>query len=128
MNKRLRKARRVLAVQTVLDRLADWRLRDLETRERILADRWAELVAFLDQELALSGVFASTAMRRMQGLENLRMALIAEKDALARRRLEERRRKRAAGQIVDAVEAEARRMEEARQLGEAMERSVDRRG
>ncbi|WOJ88663.1 hypothetical protein RZS28_12660 [Methylocapsa polymorpha] len=125
MNERLLKARRVLAVQILFDRLADWRLRDLERQELALQESRRDLVRFLDGESAFTGIFAATVMRRMQSLEDLRVALIAEKEAQASLRLDERSRLRRAERIVDALDDHARRAEEARRLAEAVERSVN---
>jgi len=125
MNERLRKARRVLAVQTLLDRLADWRLRDLERQELALQESRRDLIRFLDSESAFAGLFAATLMRRMQSLEDLRVALIAEREAQASLHLEERSRMRRAERIVDALDDQARRTEEARRLAEVVERAVN---
>jgi hypothetical protein len=127
MRERLGKARRVLAVQSILDRLADWRLRDLEARELALQDDRRKLVQFVESESAFAGLFAAVMMRRIQGLEDLRAALTVEKASQQGRRLEERGRMRRAERIVEALESEGRRLEEARRLAEATERAAPRR-
>ncbi len=127
MNPRLGKMRRVLAVQTLLERLADWRLRDLESQARALQDQRRELVRFLDGESAFTGLFAAAALRRVESLEGLCEALRKEREAQALRRLEERGRMRRAERTAYALEAEAREMEEADQRAEAIERAVNRR-
>ena len=126
MNKRLAKARRILAAQTELDRLAAWRLIDLESQAAGIDERRIALVRFLDTEPSFGGPFAGAMMRRLEGLEASRAALRLEQAAQAERRLVERARTRCAAGIVKALESGERRREERLQLGEAIEASLDR--
>jgi ERCC4-related helicase len=127
VTQRLRKARRVLAVQTELDRLAEWTLNDFERQERALQDQRRDLMRFLDGESAFTDIFATTLMHRLERLETQGAALFVEKRAEVDRRLEERGRMRRAERIVDALVSEARRKEELRLLAEMIEVAVRRR-
>lgn len=124
MNKRLRTARRVLAAQVELDRLAEWKLIDLERQDAALQERRRDLVRFLDGESALGGLFAVTMMRRLQGLEEQRAVLVAETQAQAALRRDERGRMRGAERIVESLERQARQIEEAHSLAEAIEFAI----
>lgn len=121
MNERLRKAKRMLAVQSDIDRLADWRLVDIARNDAVLSDQRRVLIGFLDAESAFTAPFAAAMMRRLQRLEESRAKLNDEMQAQSRLRLEERRRLRRAQQIVGAVADEARRLEDRRNLFDAIE-------
>jgi len=71
MSERLRRSRRVLAVQSQLDRLAQWNLIDLQSRAVVLGDQQCGLVRFMSEESVVAGIFSSTMMRRLQTLAPL---------------------------------------------------------
>lgn len=127
MNKRLAKARRILAAQSELDRLAAWRLVDLERQAAGLDGRRVALVCFLDAEPSFGGPFAGTMMRRLEALEASRASLKLEQAAQAEGRRAERARMRCAGAIVKTLEANERRRQEGLQLDEAIEAARNRR-
>lgn len=52
MSKRLRRSRRVLAVQSQLDRLAEWCLIDLQSQAAVLGGQQRGLVRFMAEEPA----------------------------------------------------------------------------
>jgi hypothetical protein len=126
VKKRLGKARRILAAQMELDRLAAWRLVDLESQEAGVDERRNALICFLDSEPSFGGPFAGTMMRRLETLEAARATLRLERAAQAERRLAERARMRCAAGIVKTLEQDERRREERLQLGESIEASLDR--
>jgi hypothetical protein len=126
MSERLRKAQRLLAVQTALDRLAEWSLADCERREAELQDRRLELVRFIDSEVPTAGAFPAMMMRHLQQLAERHAALLAEKDAHAERRRGERARLRAAERIVAAQASEAGKHAAKGELAEVIEAMVGR--
>jgi len=126
VNSRLHKARRILSVQVELDRLAEWRLSELERQEAALKDRRRDLLGFFDGESAFVGLFAAMLMRRLQSLDAAAAALAAEMQAQADRRLEERGRMRCAERIVQSLQSELRRTDDLRSLAEAIEIAVSR--
>ncbi|MGO9673884.1 MAG: hypothetical protein ACLPSF_06895 [Methylocella sp.] len=126
MKKRLGKARRILAAQAELDRLAAWRLIDLERQAAGVDERRIALVGFLDAEPSFGGPFAGAMMRRLEALEASRAALRVEQAAQAEKRLAERARMRCAAGIVKTLEQDEGRREERLQLGEAIEASLAR--
>ncbi len=121
---RLQKARRVLAVQAALERLASWSLADLGHEIARSEERRADLDRFLDGETALGGAFSAAMMRRLQGLAETQAALNIEKDLCAVRRREERLRLRCAELIVDALGRETRRIDDLRELERVTETSL----
>jgi len=123
---RLRKARRVLAVQAALERLAAWSVSDLENQDVLVQERRADLVRFLDAETALGSAFSAAILRRLQGLAETQAALAAEKDLCAARRREERLRLRCAELIVDRLAGETRRIDELRRLDRVIEAAQQR--
>lgn len=120
---RLRKVRRVLAVQAALERLAAWRVSDLEHQHSLLQDQQENLVRFLDGETAFGDVFSAAILRRLQRLAENQAALKAEREACAARRREERLRLRCAELIVDDLGREARRIDALRELETAIDAS-----
>ncbi len=124
MNRRLAKARRILAAQTGLDRLAAWKLIDLAHQAAEVDARRVGLVGFLDAEPGFGSPFAGAMMRKLESLEASRAALRLEQAAQAERRLAERTRMRCAADIVKMLERDERRRDERLQLSEAIDASL----
>ena len=124
MSERLRRSRRVLAVQSQLDRLAQWSLIDLQSRAAVLGDQLRGLVRFISEESLVSGIFSSTMMRRLQTLAEMLATIASEQDVQRGRHLEERRRLHRAEWIVTNLEIEVRRKEALRQLAEIIETAL----
>ncbi len=123
---RLRKVRRVLAVQAAIDRLAAWRSGDLAHQDQRLRERQADLIRFLDAETALGDVFSASMLTRLQGLAESRAAVTVEKEACDATRRAERLRLRCVERIVDALDRETRRIDELRELERVVEASRQR--
>lgn len=124
VKRRLAKARRILAAQVELDRLAAWRLIDLDHRATDLDERRVALVRFLDAEPSFGSPFAGAMMRRLEALEASRASLRLEQAAQAEGRRAERTRTRCADAIVKTLEEEERRRREGLQLAEAIEAAL----
>lgn len=116
MSNRLCRSRRILAVQSKLDRLAEWRLIDLQFQSVALADRQHDLIRFLSGESEVAGIFPSAVMHRLQTLGRLIATTENEQIAQKNRRLDERVRLRCAERFVSKLEIEARRENTAQQL------------
>jgi hypothetical protein len=127
MSNRLRRAYRVLAVQSQLERLALWQLIDLESQAASLEERQRDLINFMQHESAFSGLFSSAMMRRLQALAELHVKAKAENETQRTRHLEERGRLRRVGRIVTALEIDTRRQKALRELIEAIETAEQRR-
>lgn len=126
MNERLKRARRMLAVQSDIERLAAWRLMDSESQGVALTDQRRDLTRRLDADPGLGAAFAAVIIRRLQRIEARRGQLNGEIEAQAGRRLDERRRLRRAQLIVRALELDATRDEGERRLLEAIEAAARR--
>lgn len=124
MTRKLAKARRILAAQVELDRLAAWGLVDLERQSASLDERHHALIRYLDAEAPFGGVFAGAMIRRLAALEASRAVLRHEQAAQAQARLTERARTRSATGIVEALERAARRWSEQQRLAEAIEAAL----
>jgi hypothetical protein len=123
---RLRKARRMLAVQAARERLAAWSVSDLETQDALMRERRADLDRFLDAGTALGSAFSASTLRRLQGLAEAQAALEAEKELCVARRREERLRLRCAELIVDRLARESERIDELRRLDHVIEAAQQR--
>jgi ABC-type uncharacterized transport system ATPase subunit len=123
----LRRARRVLAVQSKLDRLAQWGLVDLQAQSAALTNQQRSLRRFMSEGSDFAGTFSSAVMRQLQALaENL--AMLANGEEMQQGRLlDERRRQRCAEKICVNFEYEARRKDTLRQLSEVIESAQQRR-
>src|ERR1019366_5099333 len=124
MSERLRRSRRVLAVQSQLDKLAEWCLIDLQSQAVVLGDQQRGLVRFMSEESALAGIFSLTMMRRLQIIAERLAAIAAEQEVQRGRHLDERSRLRRAERIVGTLESEARRKVALLRLAESIEAAL----
>lgn len=124
---RLDRARRILSVQSALDRLAALKMQELERQAAALSERRRALARFLDVESDLAGRFIMTATRRIEQIDKQQADLSVERDKQAASRFEERRRCRSAQRVVEGLERDTRRAEEAALLSEAVEGAIQRR-
>jgi hypothetical protein len=121
IEERLRKARRVLAVQAAMERLAAWSSMELDHRDALLRQRRENLLRFLAGETALGDVFSATVLRRLHELAESQAALKLEKDARDARRVEQRLRLRRLERIVDGLDQTAREADILRELERTIE-------
>ena len=126
MDEKLRKARRVLAVQSLLDDLAKARLIDLRWRTTALEDQQRSLHRFMSGETDAIGMFSCTVARRLQILAKSLAVLAAEQEAQSSQRLEECRRLRAARRTVSTLEADIRSKDTLRHVAEVIEAALHR--
>jgi len=126
MSERLRRSRRVLVVQSQLDRLAEWTLIDLQSKIAVLEDQRRDLSDFLSEESAVAGIFSSAMMHRLRAIAETTAALANEREAQRNRRLEARRHLRSAAHLVAALEGAERRKDSLRQFEQAVEAAFQR--
>ena len=124
MSERLRRSRRVLAVQSQLDRLTEWCLIDLQSQAAVLGDQQRGLVRFMSEESAVAGIFSLTMMRRLQTIAKMLATIANEQEVQRGRHLDERIRLRRAERIVGTLESEVRRKDALRQLAESIEAAL----
>jgi hypothetical protein len=126
MNERLRRSHRILAVQSQLDKLAEWSLIDLRSLASALGYQQRGLVRFMSEEVAVAGIFSSAMMRRLETLAEMLATTATEQEVQRNRHLEARRRLRRAEWIVTNLESEVRHKEALRQLAEIIETALHR--
>jgi hypothetical protein len=128
MADRLKSVRRVLAVQTQLHKLAQWKLADLASKDDDLRQKQESLVRFTDEDGSYGAIFSNALMRRLRmiGEERARCQnqhkLQEEKTAEERQKLG--RMQSRAEELEDLQKVEAERKE----LAESLERLVARPG
>lgn len=127
MSERLRRARRVLAVQAQLDRLAEWSLFDIQAQAAMLENTQRRLVCFMSKESAVAGLFSTLMMRKLEAAAEKLATIAKEQEVQKARQLDERRRLRHAERIVTKLESEERCKAAACQLAEAVEAVLQRR-
>ncbi|WGJ15684.1 hypothetical protein QEV83_05325 [Methylocapsa sp. D3K7] len=126
MNERLRRSRRVLALQLKLDRLAEWSLIDLQSQTAASTKQQYVLHRIMYEGSDVAGTFSSVIMRKLQAIaENL--AVLANEEELQRgRHLDERRRLRRAEKVCADLEYEVGCKALVRQLCETIEAAQPR--
>lgn len=124
MNDRLCRARRLLTIQRQLERLTAWQMADLESQNLVLETKQRNLLCLLQEESKFTALFASAAMRRLQGLSEQLAEVDASKKRQRLRQLEERRRLRSAEHLVTALESLAQRETALLELNETIENNL----
>ena len=127
MGEQLRRSRRILDVQSQLDKLADWKLIDLQTQATILKNQQRDLIHFLSEESEVSGFFSSTMIRRLQTIADKLTTLGIELESQRSRHLAERKRLRCAERTFAIYERDEWHKKILCQLVEAIETAQQRR-
>ena len=120
-----RKAHRILALQEQLHRIEQWRLADLKVREQELAAAQEELIAALNEDSALQGLFIDSMARRLQSLSEEAMKTQQAKELQSARLLEEAGRLVCAERLAEAADLAELRLSEKKGLAEAIDRLSD---
>lgn len=127
MTPRLKSAQRVVQVQRDLQRVAEWRHAELERRVEALETTRRDLVRFLSDEHAFTGLLAANLAKRLSTVA----AEIAEAQAAVAAQaaavLDEARRTKRAERVMEELQREARRALEAQELMTAVEDAGARR-
>jgi hypothetical protein len=125
MTARARKMQRILAVQQQLHKIAQWRLTDLHTRlEQLTADQ-RDLIAALNEDEALQGLFIDGMARRLQSLADAASKTAEETQVQSVRLLEQAGRLACAERTAAAADLAALRADERKGLLETIERLAD---
>jgi hypothetical protein len=127
MTDRFRAVKRVLAVQTQMHRLAQWKLAELERLEDTLRDNQERLLRFLDEEQSYTALFGDTVMRRLRNIGEQKAQVTVAKTEQADRTLEESKRTGRMQRMADDLSEEARRELDRLELREILERINHRR-
>lgn len=116
MGDRLDKVRRIKRLQGDLHKLAEWRLAQLAQRERGLAQQQEALVASLNEDDQLHGLFVASMARRLKTLAGETERVRAMLEAQSGRVLDEAKRLKRADLMAGRVETDERREAEKRDL------------
>lgn len=127
MGDRLDKVRRIKRLQGDLHKLAEWRLAQLAQRERGLAEQQEALVASLNDEDQLHGLFVAAMARRLKTLAGETERVRAMIEAQSGRVLDEAKRLKRADLMAGRVDSDDRREAEKRELLHLIEALAGRR-
>jgi CRP-like cAMP-binding protein len=125
MSAHTRKVHRMLAVQQQLHRIEEWRLAELRARLDELAADQKELIAALNEDDALQGLFIDSMARRLQSLSEAASATGKDTQLQAVRLLEQAGRLICAERLAKAADLQELRSNEKSDLAEAIERLGD---
>jgi len=89
VDRRLKKIERILAVQKRLHQLAEWRLAELDREKAELIDGQKALVAALNHDAQLQGLFVEAMARRLSALARETDRVNQARNAQFRRLVEE---------------------------------------
>ena len=117
-----RKVHRILALQQQLHRIEQWRLADLQIREEELAAEQTDLIAALNEDNALQGLFIDSMARRLQSLSDEEAKTGQAKEVQAVHLLDQASRLVCAERLAEAADLEEMRSNEKKELAEAIER------
>jgi len=123
---RLKSIKRILAVQTQLHRLSQWKLGELANREESLKQRHEELVLFTDEDGSYSAVFSNALMRRLQALGEERTRVGSMKDRQSTKTANERQKLGRAQNLHDKLKDEKRAEDDRKDLRDNLERIMSR--
>jgi hypothetical protein len=124
---RLDKVRRIKRLQGELHKLAEWRLAQLAQRERGLAEQQEALVASLNDEDQLHGLFVGSMARRLKSLAGEAERVRAMREVQSGRVLDEAKRLKRADLMAGRIESDERREAEKRDLLRLIEALAGRR-
>jgi hypothetical protein len=124
MAKPVERARRLLALQEQLHRVEHWKLLNLQRRGAELAAEREALIAALNDDDALQGLFLAARARRLTSLAQEADSVTRATEAQGVVVGEQATRVACAERHRDAVEVEARRQGERQALGEVIDTLV----
>ena len=126
MRKRLSTLWRLLAVEKQMKRIAEANLADLQRRTAALQDEQRELVAALNGEGPLHGLFVDAVARKLTRLAEEAERAEAERRVQAGRVLDRSLRVSRAERLVEKVARECRHELEKRDLADLLEQAAGR--
>jgi hypothetical protein len=124
MDERLRRSRRILALQSQLANLAEWKLVDLQSQTRDLEDKQRNLIRFISEEPEVAALFSFTVMRRLKMIAENLAIITGEQKEQKGRKFDEQRRLRCIEQIVAVLDKEMRRKDTLGQIAETIEAAI----
>lgn len=122
-----RKVERILAVQTQMHRLAQWKLAELERKESALCELQENLIRFVDEDGSYAALFSTALMRRLRNVGEEKAQVQVAKNRQAESVLEELRRLGRTQRMTDEVLKAERQEQDRKELSDILERLTNRR-
>ena len=126
MAKSLPRARRILALQEQLHRLEHWRLVGLQRRAAELDRERREMIAALNDDDALAGLFLDATARRLVAIARDSDDVARQEQLQGERLAEQAMQVACAERLEERVGAAVRRESEKKALGEIIDTAVGR--
>jgi hypothetical protein len=124
MEKRLNGMKRIVALQTQMRRREEWRLAGLEREDASLAEREAQLVAFMEADTGVASLMVDATVRRIRAVTEQRSRLVPQKEAQKARLLVQQQRVGCAERLHDEIDIAVQRMLEDKDLDAVLEASI----
>jgi hypothetical protein len=121
MTKPLVRARRILALQEQLHRVEHWRLLELQRRSAELDNERQELIAALNDDEALAGLFLDATARRLVAIARAADDIARQEQLQGDRVAEQATLVACAERLHEEVSVEARRESERQALSEVID-------
>jgi len=126
MEKRRQKAHRILSVQRQLSRIEEQRMADLNRRLSELETSQRDLIAALNEDHALHGLFIDTTARRLRSMAEEAGRVGRAREAQSQRLLDRAAQVRCAERALERAAQDADRALGRRELLDIVERFVGR--
>lgn len=124
MQKRVKKAERIVDVQRQIQRAETWRLENLKHTIADIEAAEVEVIAALNSDDALHGLFIEARARRLRALNEDRSRALVELEHQTAVVLEQSSKLKGAERLLKDVTEEADRAAEQAELQEVIERAV----
>jgi hypothetical protein len=124
MTKPLARVRRILALQEQLHRVEHWRLVELQRRAAELDQERQDLIAALNGDDALAGLFLDATARRLVAIARAADEVARQEQLQGERLAEQAMQVACAERLEERVSVEARRDDEKKALGEVIDAAV----
>lgn len=122
--RRLRSARRILAVQRQLQRQEERKLADIQQREASARTDQREILQSLNEREVLHGLFVFAMAKRLRALDEQAVKLDREKGVVARRLMEQARKRKRAETLFESISEAWSRETEKRELFDMIEHAA----
>jgi len=126
MSERLRRSQRLLAVQTKLNRLAEWSLIELQSKIAVDENQQRSLLSFISEQSTVNTIFYSMAIRKLQFTTETLAITAKQLTAQKEYCLDARRCLRSASRLAADLEAKERQKDGLRELAELIEGALRR--
>ncbi|HWB45952.1 MAG TPA: hypothetical protein VG900_10975 [Hyphomicrobiaceae bacterium] len=128
MNARVKKARRILAVQEQMHRAEEWKLAKLQQRLQQLEAQQREMIGALNQDNALHGLFIDTMAKYLKALTEQAGEVTRQIEVQLPKTIAEAARLKGAERLLRSVSEQVQRTDDRKELLDIVERYLDRAG